>query len=159
MPILQVVSCYRNPRLGAAVTVRLSRCNPPTCSGGRYSICFPTEERCRILHKETCFPFFPFCTRGRLSTVTPLTFFVLVLCFASLQGGNRNRVQQPHHRVLMRDKQLSKRKQVAEKKEQRHTISSGGEKQVAVSGSLGPFSLLLQVCRHCTRNKQIRFTF
>lgn len=74
MPILQVVSCYRNPRLGAAVTVRLSRCTPPTCSGGRYSICFPTEERCRILHKETCFPFFPFCTRGRLSTVTPHIF-------------------------------------------------------------------------------------
>ena len=67
MPILQVVSCYRNPRLGAAVTVRLSRCNPPTCSGGRYSICFPTEERCRILHKETCFPFFPFCICGRLN--------------------------------------------------------------------------------------------
>ena len=67
MPILQVVSCYRNPRLGTAVTVRLSRCNPPTCSGGRYSTCFPTEERCRILHKETCFPFFPFCTRGRLN--------------------------------------------------------------------------------------------
>lgn len=59
-------------------------------------------------------------------------------------GGNRNRVQQRHHRVLMDNKQLFKRKQVADKKEQRHTRSSSGEKQVTVSGSLGPFSLLLQ---------------
>ncbi|KAL9985551.1 hypothetical protein ACROYT_G007972 [Oculina patagonica] len=60
------------------------------------------------------------------------------------KAGNRSRVQQPHHRVLMHNKQLSKRKQVAEKREKLHTRSASGEKQVTVSGSLGPFSLLLQ---------------
>jgi len=54
-------------------------------------------------------------------------------------GRSRSRVQQPHHRVLMRNKQLFKTKEVAEKRQERHT-----EKTVAVSGALGPFSLLLQ---------------
>ena len=77
-----------------------------------------------------------------LHVITPL-----FLCSDSLQGGNRSRVQQPHHRVLMKNKQLSKRKRVAEKREKRHTGSSSEEKQVTVTGSLGPFSLLLQVNR------------
>ena len=47
----------------------------------------------------------------------------------------------------MKTNQLSKRKRVAEKREQRHTGSSSDEKQVTVTGSLGPFSLLLQVSR------------
>jgi len=47
----------------------------------------------------------------------------------------------------MKNKQLSKRKRVAEKREKRHTGSSSKEKQVTVTGSLGPFSLLLQVNR------------
>ena len=63
----------------------------------------------------------------------------------TLQGGNRTRIQLPHHRVLMKNKQLSKRKRVAEKREKRNTGSSSEEKQVTVTGSLGPFSLLLQV--------------
>jgi len=47
----------------------------------------------------------------------------------------------------MKNKQLSKRKRVAEKREKRHIGSSSEEKQVTVTGSLGPFSLLLQVNR------------
>ena len=42
----------------------------------------------------------------------------------------------------MRNKQLFKTKEVAEKRQERHT-----EKTVAVSGALGPFSLLLQVSK------------
>ena len=55
-------------------------------------------------------------------------------------------MQQPHHRNLMKNKQLSKRREVAKKRHQRQTETTEGEKTVAVSGALGPFSLLLQVC-------------
>ena len=46
----------------------------------------------------------------------------------------------------MKNKQLSKRREVAKKRHQRQTGTAEGEKTVTVSGALGPFSLLLQVC-------------
>ena len=45
----------------------------------------------------------------------------------------------------MKNKQLFKTKTVAQQRQKRQTETAGEEKTVAVSGSLGPFSLLLQV--------------
>ena len=45
----------------------------------------------------------------------------------------------------MKNKQLEKRKEVTKTRGKRQAETTGGERTVTVSGSLGPFSLLLQV--------------
>lgn len=89
----------------------------------------------------------------------PCPYTILIFhCFATLQGRNRSRMQQPHHRNLMKSKQLSKRREVAKKRHERQTETAEGEKTVTVSGALGPFSLLLQVCFINKKRKKTRKT-
>ncbi|XP_068710589.1 myb-like protein X isoform X2 [Montipora foliosa] len=59
-------------------------------------------------------------------------------------GNNRKRIQQPHHRVLMKKKVGKGKRACKERQAETQSEATAGVKSVPVSGSLGPFSLLLQ---------------
>ena len=78
-----------------------------------------------------------------------LPLFIYIYCgFA--QENSRSGAEKSHQRVITESKHLSSRKEVVKKRQQRilgnaYSDGTGGESEVPVSGTLAPFSLLLQV--------------